>query len=309
MRTVHEVLTGIAPVPAAKSVMTRSPCGGCGEGERTFRWLAPIGTVDAPDRVAGRAAKKPWEYQVTAAIPHLNTIDELAMCVAILRAQTLRPYIIIIDTGSPLPVQRQLESWRCDDLEVNFIGQHGFRHSSESVTSALDIAQALCKTEHLFHSHSDCFLRRRDLLEDWAKLCTPTYPAVGYRMSPRDWVTDKWEWMVGHTALMTHMPTLHRIGATWSMQRAHDQFGYELKNLGGWPDTETGFNEILRKDGLTPMFMGEDTNHERQVTDDFDHPRSFAGSKTYSARYHADASRWMAEAMRAAQLRLTQWQS
>jgi hypothetical protein len=303
MRSALEILTGKAA--ASREPRTACGCGGhckesgaagTAEPAGAFRFIAPIGTSDTPDRVAGRAAKKPWDYEICAVIPHLNTIEPLRVCIEVLRCQSLRPYLMILDTGSP-------------PVEIHYLAAHGYRHSSEPVTAALDTAQTLCRSTLLFHTHADCFLRRRDFLEDLAARCNATTPVIGYRMSPRDWATDEWQWMVGHTATMLHMPTIHRIGATWSMQRMHHAFGYDWRNLGGWPDTETGFNHALRDAGITPVFIGDDRNGERQVDDNIDHVRSYAGSKTYSSHYHAKATDWMTAALREANERITAWRA
>ena len=272
----------------------------------TFRFVHPLGNSYKP-------AVLPWEaHTVTAAIPHLNTLEPLKLVIALLREQTVKPFLMVIDTGSPPDVLRELETLRAPDLEIHYVQAHAYRHSSEPVTVALDLAQTLCRTKHLFHTHADCFLRRRDLLEDWMRICTANTPAIGYRMSPRDWITDEWEWMVGHTALMLYMPSIHRIGATWSFQRIHYAYGYPFWQGGGWPDTETGFNCALRDGGIKPVFLGFDRNYERQIDDNIDHCRSFPGSKIPNAGhgdYHEKAIPWMKAALQEGAERLQLWRS
>lgn len=272
-----------------------------------FSLVAPIGTADSVPSYEGRAAKKPWHHKVTACIPHLNTVEELKVCIEVLRAQSERPYIMVIDTGSPPEVCVALEMMRAEDLEIHYIRTNGWNHSSEAVTAAMDLTQTLCRTEWIFHTHADCFLRRRDLIETWMRICNPSTPVVGYRMSPRDWVTKEWEWMVGHTALMCYMPSIHRAGATWAMRRGLYAYHYPLVNLGGWPDTETAFNHALRDAGIAPVFIGHDLNGQRQVDENIDHCRSHTGSKIYSSEYHAKACGWMADAIREAKARVAQW--
>lgn len=254
----------------------------------------------------GKPGKKPWDYKVTAAIPHLETVEPLRMCIEILRAQTERPYIMVIDTGSSDETRKELESLRAEDVEIHFIRAHAYKHASEPVTAALDMAQALCRTEFIFHTHADCFLRRFDFLEHFVRCCGPQNPVLGYRMSARDWATDEWKWMVGHTATLMHMPTINKIGATWSMERMHTQYGYPwTSGCGGWPDTETGFNCILRDAGIKPTFIGYDVNGQRQVDDHIDHVRSYAGSLIYSKDdYHVTAAPWMRDALVDARNRL-----
>lgn len=268
------------------------------------RLISPDGTADCADRVRGRAARSPRDYTVCAAIPHLQTLDQIKLCVDVLRAQTERPYIMIVDTGSDPAVCAQLESMRAEDLEIHYIAAHGWNHASEPVAVALDVAQALCRSKVLFHTHADCFVRRNDFIEEMATRCCAATPVIGYRMSDRSWVTREWEWMVGHTATFLHMPTIHRIGATWSLQRMHEAYGYGWKSLGGWPDTETGFNRILRDAGISPVFIGHDINGQRQTDANIDHVRSYAGSKLHAHSYHEQASQWMIEAMNEARKRI-----
>lgn len=262
-----------------------------------FYLVAPSGTKDMPRQWEGRLEKKPWDYKVTTAIPHLNTIEPLKACIAVLRAQTERPYIIIIDTGSEPEIREELEEMRDVDLEIHYIHSNGWRHSSEPVCAALDLAQALCKTDYLFHTHADCFLRRMDLLLSLTRMCNTENPAVGYRMSPRDWVTPDWEWMIGHTATMLYMPMIHRLGLTWSMSRMADVFNIPITVGNGWPDTETGFNHCLRAHGIRPLFIGFDRNYERQIDDNIDHVRSYPGSQLYSQVQWNRTQDWMRDAM------------
>lgn len=255
----------------------------------------------------GKEEKKPWHYKVTAAIPHLETIEPLKMCVEILRRQTERPYILVIDTGSNKETRDQLELLRAPDLEIHYIAAHGYQHSSEPVTVALDVAQALCKTEFIFHTHSDCFLRRFNFIEDMIRMCSPKNPAIGYRMSPRDWITTEWEWMVGHTALVLHTDTINRIGAVWNMRRMWKEYGYPISaKCGGWPDTETGFNHILRDHGIKPHFIGDDINYKRQIDHNIDHVRSYAGATIYSESHLRASAPWMLDALADARDRITQ---
>jgi hypothetical protein len=247
---------------------------------------------------------KPWEYKITAAIPHLNTIEPLKICVKLLLAQSERPYILIIDTGSTAEALEELAAMRADNVEIHFISAHAYRHASEPVAVALDLAQSLCRSERLFHTHSDCFLRRSDFLADTAKICGPSHPVVGYRLSPRNWATTEWEWMVGHTATMCYMPTIHRIGATWSFQRIHHAFGIPWHVAPGWPDTEVGFNYALREAGILPVFIGCDRNFERQVDDNIDHVRSFSLSKLNNLDYFEQAKAWMEIALEEGRRRL-----
>jgi len=254
----------------------------------------------------GKLAKKPWEYAITACVPHLETVEPLRVCIDVLRCQSARPFILVVDTGSSAATRAQLEALRAEDVEIHFLAAHGYRHASEPVAMALDVAQSLCRTELLFHTHADCFLRRHDFLADMIARCSAANPVIGYRMSPRDG-TDDWRAMVSHTATTLHMPTMRAIGAQWSMQRMHTFHGvpWKIQGIpGGWPDTETGFGFMLRDAGISPEFIGDDVNRKRQVDENIDHVRSYAGSKIYSETYHAKAVPWMEAAVAEALARI-----
>jgi hypothetical protein len=303
-----EAAATMARLPALRDVV-RS----CGPRRRSMQIadcglrIADSAALVAPLQVGwnGAAGKKPWDRRVTACVPHLETLEALGACVETLRWQSERPYIVVVDTGSSAATRAGLEAMRASDLEVHYIAAHAYRHASEPVCVALDLAQALCRTEFIFHTHADCFLRRRNFLEETVAKCGEGNPVIGYRMSPREWATDEWEWMVGHTATVMHMPTIQRIGGMWSMGRMHTQYGYAwTSGCGGWPDTETGFNCILRDAGIKPEFIGDDVNGQRQVDENIDHVRSYAGSKIYSAEYHSRASGWMRLALSEAKMRV-----
>lgn len=126
-------------------------------------------------------------------------------------------------------------------------------------------------------------------------------------MSPREWATTEWQWMVGHTALMLHTDTINRIGAVWNMRRMWVEYGYpQTLECGGWPDTETGFNHILRDHGIKPYFIGDDENYKRQIDRNIDHVRSYAGATIYSESHLKVSAPWMVEAIADARDRLAQ---
>ncbi|MEQ1862996.1 MAG: glycosyltransferase family A protein [Chthoniobacteraceae bacterium] len=238
-----------------------------------------------------------WAHRVTACIAHLETPEPLRVCIELLRAQTERPYIIVVDTGSSLGTQAELAQMRAADVEIHLVRGHSYRHASEPVAVALDLAHARCHTEFLFHTHSDVFLQRFDFLSDLLALCTAANPVVGYRMTERH--HPDWKHMVGHTSLMLHMPTINRAGAQWSMQRAHDRYGIPwCTGKPGWPDTETGFNYDLWAAGIAPLFIeGQEKNFECFRDANINHVRSYPGAKQYSPAHFARAEIWMRQAM------------
>ncbi len=251
---------------------------------------------------------KPWEYRVSVVIPHLSKdLEMFRLVVDLLRLQTVKPFIMVIDTGSPMETWHALEQWANDspDLEAHRISAKAWNVPCESVCAAQDLAQSACRTPYLFCSHTDVFPRRRDLLEWLLRQCGPAHPVVGYAMSPREWATDEWEWMVGHSCLMLHMPTIHRAGVTWSMQRTHHAFDYRFEEAMGWPDTETGFSHCLAAAGIVPKILGQEINGARLVDENHDHPRNV----TCHQREGSDFPRpdELAAAIREAKERVASW--
>jgi glycosyltransferase involved in cell wall biosynthesis len=265
--------------------------------------LAPWNTQRRWDGVISR---KPWEYRITATIPHLETPDTLAVVLDLLRAQTERPYLVVVDTGSTEATVRRLEELRADDCEIHYIRSHAWQHPSEPIAAACDLAMALCQSELLFLTQTDVFLRSQGVIGWIAALCDLDRPVVGYRMSPRHWATSRWEKMVGHTATMLHMPTMRRIGATWSMRRGAENYDLPYGAPAGWPDTETTFNEILREHGIRPHFIGHDENDTNYVDVNLRHCRSYGVTSVYGDP--CVQRNWVRNAIAESKLLLESWQ-
>jgi hypothetical protein len=273
----------------------------------------------APDRVTGNSkpwtgtvAKKPHEYSVQVVIPHIDTPEPVELAVELWRAQTVRPYITIIDTGSISPHRERIEALRADDVEVHAIACNGYEHPSQPVSIAQDVALAVCQQEYQFCTHSDVFPMRPDVLEWFVARCSSAAPAVGYEISPRDhvaagWLQRHWRGLLGHTATMLHAPTIKRRGITWDYQRAMGQVELDASNLSDF-DTEVGFGLLLRHAGVLPTIVGHDVNRKRQTDELIDHVRSHSSSSLYDPKYHSgNCSRWMGLAMAEARERLAAW--
>lgn len=257
----------------------------------------------------GTCFKKPWEYSVTAVIPCLNTPETLPICIDILRLQTVRPFIMLIDTGSTEKNLKLTEELRSEDVEVHSIRLNGVRHPSDYPAMAMDAAFSLCRTEFLFATHSDCFLRRRDLLEDFTRMCVSKSPVVGYELSPR--AHEDWKGMVSHTATMYHMPTMDKIGFGWSLRRLCNGYGIvDYKpdpSKPNWPDTEILGNYILRDNKIVPHLVGGEGNQCRTLDENIDHFRSYGAAKMYSPDYYPKVLEWYHSAKREALERISEW--
>jgi hypothetical protein len=264
-------------------------------------------TVDAPWE--GNCPKKPWDYQVTACIPSLNTSETLPICIELLRLQTVRPYIIIIDTGSVDEHLAATEKLRATDVEVQLMRLNGVRHPSDYPAMAMDIAFAVCRTEYLFATHADVFLRKRTLVEEFIGLCKTKSPAVGYELSPR--AHEDWKGMLSHTASMYHMPTMDRIGFGWSLRRLCNQHGivdYKPDPMKpNWPDTEILGNYILKEHKIVPYLVGKEYNQQRTLDDNIDHFRSYTAGKMYSPPYWRVVLPWYESALSDAKDRIEKW--
>lgn len=254
---------------------------------------------------------KPWNYEVTAVIPCLNTPETLPICIELLRLQTSRPFIMIIDTGSTEKNLRLTEDMRSDDVEVHSIRLNGVRHPSDYPAMAMDLAFSLCRTEYMFATHSDCFLRSRKVLECFLDLCRTKSPVIGYELSPR--AHEDWAGMVSHTASMYHMPTMDKIGFGWSLRRLCNRYGIvDYKpdpNKPNWPDTEILGNYILRENNILPHLVGKEGNHCRTLDENIDHFRSYGAAKMYSPEYYPRVSEWYHLAKSEALARIEEWSS
>lgn len=251
------------------------------------------------------------QWPLTVMIPHLETPDQLEIALQLWQAAVPQPWIIVVDTGSSAGVLDRVRSMRADNVEVMEAGTHGVRHASEPVAIACDLAMSACRTEVLLFTHSDVFIRDRNIPRFFVESVTAKYPAVGYRMSPRD--NSDWQWMLSHTLTGLHIPTMDRIGATWSMRRCFTRLGVAYTTAGmvgvTWPDTESGVNYCLRDAGIKPVFLGDETNAQRHVDERLDHCRSMTCGKLYSPAHFARVQEWLRSAEEEARQRAVSWVS
>jgi hypothetical protein len=257
----------------------------------------------------GSCKIKPWDYKVTAVIPCLDTYELVDLCVRLLKLQTVKPFIMIVDTGSSDEEMSKLELLRDDSVELHCLKFNGLPHPSDFPAIAMDFAFSACRTEYLYATHADCFLRRRDFLSYLLNLCPKTSPVVGYEISPRK--HEDWKGMVSHTATMYHMPVMDKIGFGWSLRRLANYYNIvdytPSPSRPGWPDTEILGNYILRKNKITPHLIGKELNFQRKKDDNIDHFRSFTSGRLYSKSYFETVSEWYGEAKKEALERISFW--
>lgn len=276
-------------------------------------------------RWEGAFSRKPWDYNCTAVIPHIETPEILALCVGLLRLLENPPYLHIIDTGSSPETIAWIEHLRGADCEIHYIRSHGYVHPSDPVAIAMDLAMMLCQTRWMFTTHADCFLKRRDLIETMIGIAGKKQsPCVGYQLSPRKHAD--WEWMVGHTCTLLDVPFLDAHDITWSQRRLCRQRGIEwspdvcLSRQDGqirnpaeqpnWPDTELALNYGLDRAGQRPILIGSEENYVRNNNPDFDHVRSYPSMKLFmgdKSPKRKQSEAWMAEAIADAKARIALW--
>jgi len=220
---------------------------------------------------SGSIARKPWDYHVTVCIPHRDSPELVQVIQPLYWYQTVKPYIMIIDTGSMWSNVEKLESLRTADTEIHYIRHHASLHASQPVSWALDLALSICRSQYLYFSHSDVFPMSRSLLEELMTLTSEDSPVVGYSMSNREDARRtspypiNYKGVPGHACLMLHVPTIR------------DKYGLRYGFKMGeaiWTDTEIAFGEKLKELGIPFNSIGVELNYVRQTDSRIDHCRS-----------------------------------
>lgn len=197
---------------------------------------------------------------ITVCIPHLNTPELLEASVRLWKAQTVKPEVWVVDTGSKKPPTeaRKFGAFVCE------VPRCTPAHPLEPIAWACSAAMLRCKTPFVFFTHVDVFPKRRDLLESFLGWMQATSSAVaGYHTWPRDhWPLDWWRGMVGHSLTMADARVLRANGVRWGYQEAVKKFGvFGERDAKHW-DPEMTFNLHLRRAGLPILLLGQEAVHE-----------------------------------------------
>ena len=239
-----------------------------------------------PSLLQRKDLPKPWErYSLTVCIPHLETPELLRTTVRLWELQHHSPFILIVDTGSTSPesIDTFSDLRSRPGIEVAQLGiLSAVEHLSDRVAIAMDYAFSRCPTELLLATHVDVFPKHRELANKYLTLCSASNPVVGWEMSPRGPGREGLargnlsNGIPGHAFTIFYMPTMDRIGAGWSMRRAHHAFGLprSYTDVDGWPDTEVCLGRTLAAAGVRPLFLGRELNAAAQETEDWVHVRS-----------------------------------
>jgi len=286
-------------------------CLTCSDFEPHFKHAPRRGEMFDRRPWEGGWRRKPWHYDVTVAIPVMDAYDAIEQIVALYRLQTVRPYIVLIDTGS---VDFRLHELAAEDVEIHSLRLNGVKHPSDFPAIAMDLAFSVCRTEWLLATHADCFPRSRDIVEE---LRAYGVACAGYEITERP--HSDWRGMVGHTLTMFHMPTMDDIDAAWCMRRLVRQYPHpdgakachEINpaTSPNWPDTELLINYQLRKAGICPKIIGVEANAVRTVDRRIDHCRSWASAALYShgSDYQSKSQSWIDDGISQAKDRVKEW--
>ena len=258
----------------------------------------------------GRMHRKPWHFLITAAIPCLDHAVETAAVIELLRLQTCKPYIILVDTGSCARELAKLETLRAQDVELHLIRRNAMQHPCDSIAAAMDLAFSMADTPYVYTTHQDCFLRARHWLQHLVDNIHGL-AAIGYRLSPRKF--PGWEQHLGHTSTLFSVAEWDRLGATWSLRRAAGLLGVGRPandmTIFDAIDTEAAFNARFIQAGAKTAIVGYEENFVRTLDDNIDHPRSLVCTGLYYPPSY-QARREAADlALQAALVRIRLWRS
>lgn len=258
----------------------------------------------------GNCPKKPWDYPVTLVLPTIDQPSEVALAIRAWRCQTVRPYILVVDTGSLMENFNRVVELRAPDVEVWQIATNGVEHSSDLVAIANDCAFSRISSRWAFTTHTDVFPRRRDIIERWLEYASSGFPVVAYLMSPR--IDPMWEHCPSHACSLWDMHVWDGEGLTWSLRRWERVMGRDVPRVtttnNGWPDTESTVGLLMHKRGLKFYQVGKETNHVRFIDEWIDHCRSMTCSQLYSPEYYSMCRKWYAEASAEALVRIEDWE-
>jgi len=249
--------------------------------------------------------KQPRDYAVTALIPHCGTPKLLKLCLGFLMRQTIPVYVVIVDTGTSEAELPNVLALRSERVEVHQVNCHGTDHAVAAVSYAMDLGMAVCRTEHLWCVHSDCFVTRRSMLAELLALADGgKNPCIGYRTMPREKVeggrmkdepsiansslySHPLSHFVSHTCTLLHVPTLDELDVTWSMRRLKRQAA--KSGRGVLVDTEMAINYRLHDRGVRPIILGPEMLDEIEIDANRVHLRAATARGMYLANGRDDS--------------------
>jgi hypothetical protein len=211
-----------------------------------------------------------------------------------LEQQTIRPVIIIVDTHSTAKSFDQLQqSFGANDwIRLIALAPYASPHLSSPVAKALDLAQAAVESAFTFFTHDDVILKNPTILKDFmTQMWEHDTDVVGYRMSPRDHVTNEWKYMISHTCTLVATQAIREANARWSLEDCIAD-SRTTNPQPGWPDTETGWNRALTDHAIRPYFIGAETNDPHFEDERLIHRRSLTSHRIHWPELAAKDADW-----------------
>lgn len=273
--------------------------------------LAPVRHIHPNNKPwEGSISKKPWDYTVTVGIPHIDTPDQLYWVVELLRAQTEKPYIVIVDTGSLPDNLEKVVQMRADDLEVHSIAMNGYLHCADAPAMAMDLVTATCRTDYICATHTDVFLRSPYVLEEMLEL-TKMWDICGYEITPRKW--SNWKWMLSHSLSMYKTELFERYGVSWNLRRLAKLMGLKDQRPSmqrpDWPDGELGVGYQIRNLDMVPLVIGTEKSYIQTIDQRMWHCRTMTGGVLFDPDGWGKASvGYTKDAIDEAKIHLDSWQ-
>jgi hypothetical protein len=251
------------------------------------------------------------ESKVTVIIPFKHNIQWLDLCTKMWLSQEPRDEITlhVLDTENIL-----LSTYNDNEYNVNWIFTHprievahlglaqGKHHPSDPVAIAYDFSFSRCLSAYALTTHIDVFPKHRGVVKHMLGIASMGHPVVGWETSKRGFpaqmlkcfldqsisplpndLMDIYNAMpspsdgtIGMVCSLFNIQTVDKAGLAWSVRKCHHMFDTSrgATDAYGWPDTETISKYIFDKAGITPMFLGRETNFENQETEHWIHSRS-----------------------------------
>lgn len=259
---------------------------------------APDRNVLNPKRWEGAVSEKPWSFPVSVAIPHLGeSLRLLKTSVQSWRAQTVRPFLDVRDTGSPIGAWRDLLGMEAEDLEVNLSRWRAQRRGIDYVSLAYQHAMDDCRTPYLILTHDDVLPTSQTLVKELLSLCNSRTPVVGYKR-----ILPLGEEILSSSLIVLHMRTMDKLRATCSLRWY--EMTHEVESDHSL--VELPLTACLREADVPIKFIGEDTRAFRQTDQRIDH----VGSYTFSSLYNPtiDVEQHAESAISDAEQRLRLWE-
>lgn len=258
-------------------------------------YLAPFPKSTHP--WLGTQHKLPWNYPITVVIPHYGgNYRLLRNAINLWRAQRIKPYIIVYDTGTPSSHHPELLAFEDVDVEIHFNRWHAYKEIWSGVASAYQHAIIDSRTSHILFTHNDILPMTRDVTEDLLRLCDAKRPVVGYgKLNTKQ---------IGTTLTMIHTPTIHNSRISWVNLNGTPN---QIHTYDDFTRPESTFNENLNQCGIEPTIIGYESNTVRDITSHYHH----IGGYTFYDLYHSDRMNKIQpvaeEFLHEAELRLVSW--